>query len=258
MPSTPLIQCQDVTHVYVSKNETTTAIEDINLSVNEGEFVTIVGPSGCGKTTILSSIAGIVKPTYGKVLLNGNIIKGPSSKIGYMLQSDYLFEWTTILKNVQIGLEIMGELTNETEKYTNFLLNEMGLSDYKHHYPSQLSGGMRQRVALVRTLVTNPDILLLDEPFSALDYLTKLRLEDLVFETLKKHKKTAVLVTHDIAEAIAMSDRIIILDRNPGRVKKQIVIPDRIRQKLPFEARETEGFHDLFRQLWKELDEDEG
>lgn len=257
MSAHAFIEMRDLTHVYVSKAEANEAISHIDLSIAQGEFLSLVGPSGCGKTTILSCLAGIIRPTQGMIRINGETLRGPSSKVGYMLQSDYLFEWESIIENVCIGLEIMGKRTKENENYAQFLLHEMGLSRYKNHYPSQLSGGMRQRAALVRTLVTNPDILLLDEPFSALDYQTKLRLEDLVFDTLKKHEKTAILVTHDIGEAIAMSDRIIILKRNPGQIKKEVVIAEELRRKLPFQAREAEGFHELFRQMWKELEEDE-
>ncbi|EGL82429.1 ABC transporter related protein [Caldalkalibacillus thermarum TA2.A1] len=255
--SSPLLKMQNVTHVYVTVSEAIKAIENINLSIAAGEFVSLVGPSGCGKTTVLSCLAGILQPTAGHVLLGDKPIKGPCRQVGYMLQADYLFAWRTILDNVLIGLEVMGQLRHETKKHAQFLLNELGLGDYKHVYPSQLSGGMRQRAALVRTLVTNPDILLLDEPFSALDYQTKLKLENLVFETLKKHGKSAVLVTHDIGEAIAMSDRIIVMDKHPGRIKRELIIPDHIRQARPFDAREAEGFYDLFRQIWKELDDDE-
>ncbi|OEF95957.1 spermidine/putrescine ABC transporter ATP-binding protein [Desulfuribacillus alkaliarsenatis] len=254
---TTKIQLQNITHVYVNSTEANTAIENINLDVKTGEFVSIVGPSGCGKSTILSCIAGLLKPTCGKILIDNIAITKPSSKVGYMLQSDYLFDWRTIFKNACIGLEVMKQLTKETEEYALHLLKEMGLAKYKDHYPSQLSGGMRQRAALVRTLAAKPDVLLLDEPFSALDYQNKLKLEDLVSMTLKKHNKTAILVTHDIAEAIAMSDRIIIMDNYPGKIKETVIIPDEIRNTVPFSAREVEGFYDIFHKIWKELDVDE-
>lgn len=251
------IELQDVSHVYVSQHEATVAIEHVTLSIQPGEFISLVGPSGCGKSTILSCISGLLKPTKGQVYINGKQKEGPSAEVGYMLQSDYLFGWKTIEKNATVGLKVMGRLNEETKEYTDYLLGEMGLSNFKQHYPAQLSGGMRQRASLVRTLVTNPDILLLDEPFSALDYQTKLQLENLVSETLKKHNKTAVLVTHDIAESIAMSDRIYILDRNPGRIKEEIIVPEAIRREKPFLAREKEGFREIFNQIWKELEEDE-
>jgi len=251
------IRLENITHVYVTKTHAHTAIENVNLEITKGEFVSIVGPSGCGKSTILSCIAGLLNPTFGKILIDDIPITKPSSKVGYMLQSDYLFEWRTIYKNTCIGLEIMNQLNEQTKLRAKQLLGELGLGDYKDTYPVQLSGGMRQRAALARTLVTEPDVLLLDEPFSALDYQNKLKLEDLVSIQLKKHQKTAVLVTHDIAEAIAMSDRIIIMDSNPGRIKEIIIIPQEIRDKLPFDAREAEGFYDIFHKIWKELDVNE-
>lgn len=248
------VQLQGVTHVYVTQQGATLAVENIDFTLAPGEFVSLVGPSGCGKTTILSMIAGLIRPTLGAVEVNGETVESPSTKVGYMLQQDYLFPWRTIFENAVVGLELTGQMSGEHKAYTLHLLEEMGLADTKDRYPSQLSGGMRQRVALVRTLATEPDILLLDEPFSALDYQTKLQLEDLVAETLRRHCKTALLVTHDISEAIAMSDRVIILDRNPGRIRKKVVIPEAIRAELPFRARETEGFHELFRDIWAEFE----
>ncbi|MDT9724203.1 ABC transporter ATP-binding protein [Xylanibacillus composti] len=244
---------QGVTYVYVTDREATLAVENIDLSVRPGEFVSLVGPSGCGKTTLLSLIAGLMRPTRGEVQVGGKTITDPSPRVGYMLQQDYLFPWKTILDNALTGLRLMGRLNPETRQYTKHLLHEMGLGHSEDWYPQQLSGGMRQRAALVRTLAAKPELLLLDEPFSALDYQTKLQLEDLVSETLKTHCKTAILVTHDISEAIAMSDRIIVLDRNPGRIRKEIAVPDPIRQAIPFQAREAPGFHELFNQIWNEL-----
>lgn len=251
------IELNSVSHVYINEKGANVAIENITMSVKQGEFISLVGPSGCGKSTILSCISGLIQPTKGSVYINGKLKKKPSAEVGYMLQSDYLFGWKTIEKNVIQGLKVMGRLNEETKNYSNYLLNEMNLASFKNHYPMQLSGGMRQRASLVRTLVTNPDILLLDEPFSALDYQTKLQLENLVSDTLKKHQKTTILVTHDISESIAMSDRIYILDRNPGRIKEEIHIPDTIRQEKPFLAREKEGFRDIFNNIWKELEKDE-
>jgi NitT/TauT family transport system ATP-binding protein len=245
---------ENITHVYVTHKEASLAVENIQLKVGKGEFISLVGPSGCGKTTILSIIAGLILPTDGMVRIQGQPITAPSTRVGYMLQQDYLFPWRTILENAVIGLELNGKLNAETKSYTVKLLTEMGLGNVLHAYPQQLSGGMRQRVALVRTLATSPDILLLDEPFSALDYQTKLQLEDLVVETLKAHQKTAVLVTHDISEAIAVSNRVIILDRNPGRIRKVIQIPEPLQALLPFQAREQVGFQGLFKQIWQEFE----
>ncbi|UKS28963.1 ABC transporter ATP-binding protein [Paenibacillus sp. HWE-109] len=247
------VTVKDVTQVYVTEERATLAVEQIDFTIERGEFVSLIGPSGCGKTTLLSIIAGLIKPTAGTVTVAGKKVSGPSTAVGYMLQQDYLFPWRTIEANACMGLEITGTLTKDTKQHVLHLLEEMGLLGFKDYYPSQLSGGMRQRVALVRTLATEPELLLLDEPFSALDYQTKLQLEDLVVETLHAKQKTALLVTHDITEAIAMSDRIIVLDPNPGRIRQTFQIPDDIRQTTPFEARELAGFHALFRRIWQEF-----
>ncbi|MDQ0915470.1 ABC transporter ATP-binding protein [Paenibacillus sp. V4I5] len=247
------VTVKDVTQVYVTEERATLAVEQINFAIQRGEFVSLIGPSGCGKTTLLSIIAGLIRPTVGTVTVAGGIVNGPSTRVGYMLQQDYLFPWRTIEDNACMGLEITGTLSKEKKQGVLHLLNEMGLLGFKDYYPAQLSGGMRQRVALVRTLATEPELLLLDEPFSALDYQTKLQLEDLVVETLRAKKKTALLVTHDISEAIAMSDRIIVLNPNPGRIRKEFIIPQDIRSSVPFAARELPDFHVLFRMIWQEF-----
>lgn len=248
------IELCHVTHLYLSTTSAFMAVKGIDLRVEEGEFVCLVGPSGCGKTTLLSLIAGLERPTAGKVLIDGQEVTGTSHRVGYMLQQDYLFNWRTIEENIFLGLEIQGMRNPETEEYALHLLEEMELHSFRQAYPPQLSGGMRQRVALVRTLACQPDVLLLDEPFSALDYQTKLKLEDLVVDTLRRHKKTAILVTHDLAEAIAMGDRLYMLARHPGRIKNEIAIPDAIRKQLPFAARSEEGFNELVRRVWKEME----
>lgn len=249
------VELDNVSHVYVGKQGASLAIEQIKLQVLQGEFVSLIGPSGCGKTTILSLISGLLLPSAGVVRVGGDSIVKPSSKVGYMLQQDYLFPWRTIWENAVIGLELMGELNRKTEGYARELLEEMGLGDQADRYPHQLSGGMRQRVALVRTLATDPDILLLDEPFSALDYQTKLQLEELVTGTLRTRGKTAILVTHDITEAIAMSDRIVVLEPRPGRIRTVVEVPEVIRETPPLSAREAEGFHLLFRELWQHFEQ---
>ncbi|MGQ8873059.1 ABC transporter ATP-binding protein [Paenibacillus sp. TSA_86.1] len=248
-----VIRLENISQVYVSEREASLVIEDLSLEINQGEFVSLVGPSGCGKTTLLSIMAGLLKPTRGEVEVEGKPVQGPSARMGYMLQQDYLFPWRTILDNALIGLELTGNLHAQSRERTRELLISMGLGGTEEQYPSELSGGMRQRVALVRTLATDPAILLLDEPFSALDYQTKLQLEDLVSDTLKEYGKTSVLVTHDLSEAIAVSDRVIVLDRNPGRIRRDFDIPEHIRQAQPFHAREQEGFNELFQSLWNEL-----
>jgi len=252
------VEVHSMSHVYVTDRGASLAVEDIELRVRPGEFVSLVGPSGCGKTTILSIIAGLIQPTSGEVRIHGELVSGPAAQVGYMLQQDYLFPWKTIWHNVMTGLAITKQVTTESEAYVKSLLGQMGLSGSESKYPAQLSGGMRQRAALVRTLATKPDILLLDEPFSALDYQTKLTLEDLVLDTLRSQQKTAILVTHDLSEAIAMSDRVIVLGRNPGHIRRELSIPEPIKQALPFQAREEPDFHGLFRELWQELKETEG
>ncbi|MTI71412.1 MAG: ABC transporter ATP-binding protein [Firmicutes bacterium] len=198
-----VVEIKNISMIYHTLDGETEAIKDLSLDINHGEIVLLVGPSGCGKSTLLSIIAGLIKPSKGKVLINENEVKGTTGEIGYMFQKDHLFEWRTILGNVLIGLEIQNKVTNETKEFAEKLLDTYGLGEFKNHYPRQLSGGMRQRVALIRTLACKPDILLLDEPFSALDYQTRLAIADEIGTILKKEKKTAFMVTHDIADAIS-------------------------------------------------------
>ena len=191
-----IIEIKNLNKKYYSKKNEVVAIDDINLEIKEGEYVSIVGPSGCGKSTLLNIIGGIDKKTSGEVIISSDI------KIGYMLQDDCLFSWLNILDNCLIGLKIRNELNDENISYVKGLLNEYGLSDFMYSYPSSLSGGMRQRVALIRTLALKPDVLLLDEPFSALDYQTRLAVSDDVYRIIKNTNKTVIMITHDIAEAV--------------------------------------------------------
>ncbi|GAE34228.1 ABC transporter ATP-binding protein [Halalkalibacter akibai] len=249
-----MLQLLEVSMGYVSKREATLALDNISLTVEDGEFISILGPSGCGKTTLLSIISGLLTPTSGQVKLGDQSIKEANLNIGYMLQQDYLFPWRTIADNLLLGQKILGIYNESTKNEALNWLKKLGLEDKKNLYPNQLSGGMRQRVALVRMLATNPSLMLLDEPFSALDYQTKLKLEDLVFQTLKAEKKTAVLVTHDIGEAIAMSDRVVLLSPRPGRIHRVFEIPKEIALLLPFEARQHVNFNDQFQLIWKEME----
>lgn len=251
------IEFKHVDMTYLSPERIVHALRDISFSVKAGEFVSILGPSGCGKSSILSLIAGLIAPTSGSIYVDGKPIQGSSLKIGYMLQQDYLLEWRTIRKNILLGLEIQQKLTRESEEFALQLLDEIGLSAFANHYPSELSGGMRQRVALVRTLATNPEILLLDEPFSALDFTTRLKLEDLVYETLHHYGKTALLVTHDISEAISMSDRIIVMGKNPGHLIETIELPPSLRAASPLMSREIPGFQYYFHLVWKVMNPDD-
>lgn len=195
-----ILSLKNITKIYQAKNGETKALDNINLDVKKGEFVSIIGPSGCGKSTLLSIIAGLEDRNTGEVYLDGEEIKGISSEIGYMLQKDGLLEWRTIYKNVILGLEIRGIKTKENEEYVNNLLKKYHLYEFKDKYPTQLSGGMRQRAALIRTLAIKPKILLLDEAFSALDYQTRIMVTKDVYSILRQEGITSLIVTHDISE----------------------------------------------------------
>ncbi len=206
-----ILELCNVQKIFYTKTQQTVAVENLSFEVKKGEFVALVGPSGCGKTTLLSLIAGLIEPTKGQIKLHQN-------SIGYMLQRDQLFPFRTIRRNVLLGLEIQRKLTPDNVEGAYNLLRKYGLWEYVNSYPNALSGGMRQRVALIRTLVTNPQLLLLDEPFSALDFQTRLAVCDDVYDIIKKENKTALLVTHDISEALSMADRIIVLTKRPAKV----------------------------------------
>ena len=242
----PIVSMQDVSLRYHSLSGETPAVSHLTFNVEPGEFISDVGPSGCGKSTILSMLAGQLTPSEGSISING--------RIGYMLQKDYLLHWRTIRSNASLGLEIQKNLTPENTAYIEELLDQYGLGEFKEHTPSQLSGGMRQRVALIRTLAVRPDILLLDEPFSALDYQTRLSVSDEIGTIIRKEKKTAILVTHDISEAISLSDRVIVLTKRPATVKCIFSIHLSIDEYSPMKAREAPEFKEYFNAIWKELD----
>lgn len=252
-----VLKFDNVSLIYHTKDGETLALEDVNFSVYEKEFVAIVGPSGCGKTTILSLIAGILKPSSGHIYLDGHDVnekqKTNEVDIGYMFQRDQLFDWRTIWKNVTIGIEIQ-KRKKDTELLTRVsnLIDKYGLGNFRNSKPTELSGGMRQRVALIRTLALDPKILLLDEPFSALDFQTRLNVCDNVSEIISNEEKTAILVTHDISEAVSLADRVIILSTRPGTVKK-IVDIDLKEFGTPLKRRESKKAHDYFDEIWKEL-----
>lgn len=242
-----IIELKEINKKYYNKKGELTAIEDISFSVFEGEYVAIVGPSGCGKSTLLNIIGNIDKKSGGEIILNKD------TKIGYMLQEDSLFPWLTILDNCLIGLKIRKELTDERVNYVKELLKEYGLKEFMDSYPSSLSGGMRQRVALIRTLALKPDILLLDEPFSALDYQTRLAVSDDVYKIIKNTGKTVIMITHDIAEAISMADRVIVLTERPAKVK-QIYNIEMEGKSTPINNRKCREFSEYYDMIWKEID----
>lgn len=266
----------NISFSYHNLDGETLAIKDLSFKVAESEFVAIVGPSGCGKSTLLSLIAGLIKPSSGDIYINESTKpskieslesidkdntdldnmdkKTPGNKIGYMLQTDQLLEWRTTFENVTLGLEIQDKFTKESNEVIDKMLNTYGLSSFKDAKPSELSGGMRQRVALIRTLVLEPDILLLDEPFSALDYQTRLEVADDIWSIIRKEQKTAILVTHDISEAVSMADRIIVLTGRPATIKSIVDIKLTVDDKTPFRARSAPEFKDYFNLIWKELE----
>ena len=236
---------------YHSKTDEIAAVRDLSFQVYDGEFISIIGPSGCGKTTILSMISGILPPTNGTISIDGKKISGPSKEIGYMLQKDQLFPWRSIYQNAIIGLEIQHTKTPQALAVADDLLKKYGLWDFRNKYPNELSGGMKQRVALIRTLVLNPKILLLDEPFSALDYQTRLNVTNDVYNIIKSEKKTAILITHDISESISMSDRILVLTKRPARLCA--VHECKFDGILPTKRRENAAFPKTFDKIWSEI-----
>lgn len=247
-----LLELNNISLTYQTIKSETKALENVSFKINETEFISLVGPSGCGKTTVLSLIAGILKPTNGEIFIDGEQISKISSNVGYMFQRDNLFEWLNVYQNVSIGQKINHKKNCLSDDKLKELLEKYGLKGFEKAKPSELSGGMRQRVSLIRTLALNPKILLLDEPFSALDYQTRISVQNDMYNIIKSEKKTAILVTHDISEAISMSDKIIILTKRPGTVKK-IMELDFDKKLSPLERRSYPIFNKYFQELWEEL-----
>lgn len=244
----PILRIQHLKKIYHDLDGEVCAIGDVNLDIYDKELVSIVGPSGCGKTSLLSILSNLESKSGGTISFNKDNIK-----LGYMLQKDALFPWKTILENCLIGLEINHTLNEETKSRVIKLLNTYGLGDFIYKYPDSLSGGMKQRVALIRTLAIDPDILLLDEPFSALDYQTRLALSDDVYHIIKSEGKTAILVTHDLAEAISLSDRVIVLTKRPAAIKKIYDIK-LTNKSTPINNRKCKEFSTYYDEIWRDLD----
>lgn len=238
---------------YQSKSGEVVALQDIDFSMKRGDFFSVVGPSGCGKSTLLSIIAGMIPATGGRVMVAGEEVTAPSPHIGYMLQQDNLLEWRTIRQNVYFGLEIRHNLTPQMRRRADGLLETYGLSAFADSHPSQLSGGMRQRAALIRTLAINPDILLLDEAFSALDYQTRLEVTEDVYRIIRQEQVTALMVTHDIPEAISMGDEVLILSSRPAIIRQRLPIHFDIAVRTPLSCRNRPEFSGYFDHIWKEL-----
>ena len=252
MPS--FLECRDVSYTYHSINGETKALEHISFTVEEGEFVAVAGPSGCGKTTILSLLCGQLRQSEGEILFREKpLMDHCDFHIGYMPQQDQLFEWRNIYGNITLGLEIQKNMTEENQSYVRKMMEEYGLWEFRHARPSQLSGGMRQRAALIRTLVLRPDLLLLDEPFSALDYQTRLSVADDIYQIIKKEHKTAILVTHDLSEAVSMADRVLVLSKRPATVLKEVKTTFETEQRTPMKVRNMPGFKEYFNEIWEVL-----
>ena len=251
----PLLEIRDVSLSYHTSAGETPALSHLTFNLMPGEFLAVVGPSGCGKSTLLNLICGLLSAEEGTILMNDTIPSPGDPRIGYMLQKDHLLEWRTIYQNVILGLEIRRELTPEKLEYIEEMLCTYGLDKFRNARPSQLSGGMRQRAALIRTLALQPELLLLDEPFSALDYQTRLSVCEDIYRIIKKEKKTAVLVTHDLSEAISMADRIFVLSKRPAEIKKEIKLDFNMKERTPMQVRNAPQFRDYFNLIWKELNE---
>lgn len=242
-----ILKIKNLKKIYHTEKEEILAVEDFSFDLHENEFIAIVGPSGCGKSTILSILCNLEDKSSGDIEIK------EGKKLGYMLQHDSLFEWRNILNNCLLGLEINKNNTEENKKYVTNLLENYGLKSFMYNHPSELSGGMRQRCALIRTLATKPDILLLDEPFSALDYQTRLAVSDNVYEIIKKEGKSAIMVTHDIAEAISMADKVIVLTGRPSKIKK--IYDIKLTNKSnPINNRKCKEFSEYYETIWKDLD----
>ncbi|WP_313071266.1 ABC transporter ATP-binding protein [Lacrimispora sp.] len=249
----PKLEVHGVSYSYHSLEGETLALSDISFTADNGEFLAIVGPSGCGKSTLLSLLSGLLTPDTGEILIDGVPQSNSRSNIGYMLQRDHLFEWRTIMGNAELGLEIQRKLDSSSKEKLHHMLHTYGLGSFEQAKPSELSGGMRQRAALVRTLALEPDLLLLDEPFSALDYQTRLSVCDDISSIIKSTHKTAILITHDLSEAISVADRVIVLTSRPGRLKAIVPVSFGDENIGPLMRRNMPEFSVYFNQVWKEL-----
>ena len=252
-----VLELKNIHYAYHNLEGETPALRGISFALAKGEFVAIVGPSGCGKSTLLSIIAGLLVPEKGLIKINGKYLRESTTNVGYMLQHDELFEWRTVYNNVILGLEVQHMLTARTREKAHELLDFYGLKQFEHARPSELSGGMRQRAALIRTLVLDPDLLLLDEPFSALDYQTRLNVGDDIGQIIRREKKAALLVTHDLSEAISLADRVIILSGRPAEIKQTITLIFDLEEDTPLARRNAPEFKTYFNLIWKELNIDE-
>lgn len=257
MTTKNMLRLQNIGYSYHTLHGETKVLDNLSFGVNEGEFVAVVGPSGCGKSTLLSIIAGLLKPESGTITVNNPDGSLHYPRVGYMLQRDHLFEWRSVYRNVILGLEINHMLTQERLDYVNQLLADYGLEQFRDKRPGELSGGMKQRAALIRTLALDPQLLLLDEPFSALDYQTRLTVSADICRLIRRTGKTMLLITHDLSEAISLADRVIVLSKRPATVKRELSIHLTLADDSPLAARNAPEFSSYFNQLWEEIKNEE-
>ena len=253
----PVLTLDHVSYSYHTPSGETPALKDVSFSVRPGSFTSIAGPSGCGKSTLLSLIAGLIAPEKGCIRFYKSDAMPAAARIGYMLQHDTLLEWRTIYKNILLGLEVTHQCTEQKKRLAADMMHDYGLASFKNAHPSELSGGMRQRAALIRTLVLDPDLLLLDEPFSALDYQTRLNVGDDIGQIIRQEGKSAVLVTHDLSEAISLADRIIVLSGRPANIRQTVPLIFDLEQDTPLNRRNSPEFKHYFNLIWKELNTDD-
>ncbi len=242
-----LININNLSKTYHTKEKEILSIDDISLDINESEIVSIVGPSGCGKSTLLNILTNLEKPSKGFIRENKPLI------IGYMMQNDALLPWLSVRNNALLGLKLQHKLTNDNIDYVDALLKKYDLYDFKDNYPNNLSGGMRQRLALIRTLAIKPNILLLDEPFSKLDIDSRITISDDVYNIIKELNITTILISHDIAEALSLSDRIVVLTKRPAKIKRIYDI-DLTEYPSPSQKRQTPEFNKLYNMIWSDID----
>jgi NitT/TauT family transport system ATP-binding protein len=252
--ATPPLVADRIVKAYDDGQKVVPVIGDLSLTLEAGQIISIVGPSGCGKTTLLNVLSGLIEPSGGRIRWYGEGLKGVPDRVGYMLQKDLLFPWRTAIANVMLGLELKGVSQAEARRRAQATLDQLGLAGFETHYPSTLSGGMRQRVALARTLVTEPEVLLLDEPFASLDFQTKLVIEGDTARLVRRQHRSVLLITHDIEEAVSLSDRVIVLSHRPTRIRSTYDIELEGDRADMMAARESSHFGHYVRSIWADLE----
>jgi len=248
----PLLSIENVSKEFSVRGKQVLALDSLSLGVNEGEFVTVVGPSGCGKSTLLNLIVGLLPQNAGRILFRDRAVNGINPEIGYVTQKDNLLPWRTLIQNVDLALEIRGVEKNARRRRAGELIARVGLSGFEEHYPHELSGGMRQRANIIRTLIYDPELILMDEPFGPLDAQTRIVLQDQLLQLWSTTRKTIIFITHDLVEAIALADRVVVMTHRPGKVKLIADVPI-LRPRDVFQIHESREFRVTYERLWQEL-----